>query len=121
MIGVPMASAVVAVPTPQTPCNGQTVDRLGAFSWGAVTGAAQYEFQIADDQGFTTPALTGSDGQFKTVNTRATLKFHAPNATYFWRVRAWSGGAVPSNTAWSAGCEFTLNWPTDRAVSIPPR
>ncbi len=119
MIGVPMASAVVAVPTPQTPCNGQTVDRLGAFSWGAVTGAAQYEFQIADDPGFTTPALTGSDGQFKTANTRATLNFTLPNATYFWRVRAWSGGAVPDNTAWSAGCEFTLNW-ADRPGGVDP-
>ena len=71
MILRPDGSAVVAVPTPQTPCNGQTVDRLGAFSWGAVTGAAQYEFQIADDPAFTTPALSGSDGQFKTVRTPA--------------------------------------------------
>src|SRR5215831_19196146 len=48
--------AALSAPVASSPCAGATVDRLGAFAWSGVSGAYQYEFQIASASNFLSPA-----------------------------------------------------------------
>ena len=82
------AHALPRAPVPLGPANGAGVSSFPAFAWSAVTGAEEYEFQIAADPGFNSPVLGGGKDDFRTKNLRATLTQTAPNGTYWWRVRA---------------------------------
>jgi hypothetical protein len=94
------------------------LDRLGAFSWGGVSGAYQYEFQIAGSANFQTPANSGGQDDYTTQNTRVSLFKTMQDGTYYWRVRSQTQNAAASS-AWSATCSFTLHW-TDKAVLNSP-
>jgi hypothetical protein len=102
------------------------VQALPAFAWSAVPGAARYEFALAADAGFNSPALGMGEGQFFTRNTRATVKKTLPNGTYWWRVRAIAAGGAVS--PWSAPRPLRKSWtvaptllsPTAGAVALHP-
>ncbi|MGN6378494.1 MAG: hypothetical protein ACTHNU_06045 [Gaiellales bacterium] len=99
------------------PCGGTTLDRQGVFSWTGVSGAYQYEFQIAASANFLSPANSGQD-DYTTRNTRVTVFKSLPDGTYYWRVRAQNNGGS-SSSAWSATCTFSLSW-TDAATLNSP-
>ena len=73
----------LSAPVLGAPTNGATADSLPVFTWGAVSGAAKYEFQLAGTSAFS-PTLT----DLITANRRASLTTVLTNKTYYWRVRA---------------------------------
>jgi hypothetical protein len=111
------ASGALRAPVPTTPGNGAVVDSMPAFGWSPVSGAAEYEFQVAADPGFNSPVLGQGKDDFRTKNTRATLVKTAPNGTYWWRVRAISRNGTPS--AWSTKRSFRKNWGTAPTLISP--
>lgn len=76
-------------PRVSSPAANATVQSLPAFTWSKVSGAAQYEFQLAADSGFRSIVLGSgfAKGTFRTTNTAATIEESIPNGTYYWRVR----------------------------------
>ena len=101
-------AAALDAPALVSPASDASVQALPAFAWNAVAGAAKYEFALAADAGFNSPALGMGEGQFFTRNTRATVKKTLANGTYYWRVRAIAaGGAV---TPWSAPRPVRKAW-----------
>lgn len=135
---VPAATAHAAPftsrsPQPEAPAAGATVQALPSFTWKAVKGANQYEFQLAGDRRFGSIVLgTGrGKGSFRTRNTAATVDKTIPDGRYYWRVRAISAGgragkwasARAVTKAWSAAPQLTepadgatVSWPSDSLV-----
>jgi large repetitive protein len=135
---VPAADAQAAPfasrsPRPEAPAAGATVQALPSFTWKAVKGADQYEFQLAGDRRFGSIVLgTGrGKGSFRTRNTVATVDKTIPDGRYFWRVRAISGGGRAGKWAstravtkeWSVAPQLTqpangatVSWPSDSLV-----
>ena len=69
------------------PANNTVYRGIPSFSWYAATGANAYQFQIDDDQDFSSPIDTTS------LDTPLTARSYKPasltvNTTYFWQVRA---------------------------------
>jgi hypothetical protein len=81
------------------------VDSLPVFTWGSVSGAAKYEFQLAGTTAFS-PALV----DLTTGNRRAAVTKVLGNDTYYWRVRA---SLHRTNSPWStcAPSTTTGGWP----------
>ncbi len=125
LVIVPAGMAALAKPVPGTPCNSSAVDQLPAFSWAAASGAAQYEFQIANDANFASVS-SNSNWDILTKNTRAALTRTLPNGVYYWRVRGL--GASGGIGTWSTTCQFQMNWidapkqesPTDGQALVYP-
>jgi hypothetical protein len=113
----PTPAATPASPNPLAPGAGASAQSLPSFAWGAVAGAARYEFQFAADAGFNSPVLGRGEDQFFTRNTRATLKKTVPNGTYYWRVRAVA--ADGSVSAWSAPRELRKGWSLAPGLQSP--
>jgi hypothetical protein len=111
------ATAAVATPTPVSPAADATVQALPSFAWSGVAGAAKYEFALAADAGFNSPALGMGEGQFFTRNTRATVKKTLPNATYWWRVRAVSSAGEVS--PWTAPRAIRKVWSAPTTLLSP--
>ncbi|HMI72486.1 MAG TPA: hypothetical protein VK510_20975, partial [Solirubrobacteraceae bacterium] len=131
---VPAATAHAAPftsrsPQPEAPAPGATVQALPSFTWKAMKGADQYEFQLAGDRRFGSIVLgTGrGKGSFRTRNTAATVDKTIPDGRYYWRVRAISAGgragkwasARAVTKAWSAAPQLTepadgttVSWPS---------
>jgi hypothetical protein len=93
----------MSAPVLGAPADSATVDSLPAFTWGNVSGAARYEFQLAGTTAFS-PALVDTT----TANHRATLKTLLGNDTYYWRVRAVS--STNANGPWSNVRSFDYDW-----------
>jgi hypothetical protein len=117
LAGGGVALAVPKAPVPSGPASSAVVDRVPAFAWSAVPGAAEYEFEIAADSGFNSPVLGAGKDDFRTKNLRATLRETVPNGTYWWRVRAIgrSGGA----SAWSRPRSFAKRWGLTTLLQSP--
>lgn len=101
----------LSAPTLGAPANGATADSLPVFSWGGVSGAVKYEFQLANTSSF---ASTVSD--FMTFNRRAAVTTVLPNDTYYWRVRAIGS---TSNGPWASARSFDYDW-SDTATPQSP-
>jgi hypothetical protein len=115
IIGVAGASArPISGPAPQSPSNGASVQQLPVFSWGAVSGAAHYEFQLAADQRF---GSVVNHGAISTHNTAATLDVNVPDGTYYWRVR----GITSKDAAgrWSAVRRLVKAWTAASTLIAP--
>lgn len=123
------AQAALRAPALQAPASSASVESLPTFTWRAVKGAGDYEFQLSDDAKFNSVVLgrgTGRGSQ-RTRNTAATLDKTVPDGNYFWRVRAitrkgrvgrWSrsrtltkGWASPPVLLGPAE-EFAVSWPS---------
>ena len=111
------AQGLLKAPVPISPANGSPVGGLPAFAWTPVSGAEEYEFEIAADAGFNSPVLGYGKDDFRTKNTRATLTQTAPNGTYWWRVRAISKNGTPS--AWSQGRSIRKSWASRTTLLSP--
>ena len=117
LVAAAPAQAALTAPTPLEPGAGATVEALPAFAWGAVAGAATYEFQLAADQNFNAPVLGRGEGQFSTRDTRATVKKTVPNGTYWWRVRAATKAGATS--PWSGPRSIRKSW-TGAPTTLAP-
>ena len=99
-------SSTLSTPTPLSPSG--TIAGTGCyFTWTAVTGATNYNIQVASDVGFTTII-------FESSTPLLTLPISGLLAatTYYWRVNA---ADAPGISAWSSGTSFT----TVAVVVIP--
>ena len=113
------AQAALKGPSLQAPASSASVQAAPTFTWSAVKGAAQYEFQLSDDQRFNSIVLgTGAGkGSQRTKNTAATLDKSIPDGTYFWRVRAIT--AKERLGRWSKVRSMTKAWKTAPTLSGP--
>jgi hypothetical protein len=102
----------LSAPSPGAPNDGATVDSLPAFTWGNVSGATRYEFQLAGTTAFS-PALVDTI----TANHRATVTKVLGNDTYYWRVRGVS--STGANGPWSTIRSFDYDW-SDVALPQSP-
>jgi hypothetical protein len=113
------AHAALRAPAPESPAAGASVQSLPTFTWRAVRGAAQYEFQLSDDAKFNSIVLgTGAGtGSQRTRNTAATLGKAVPDGSYFWRVRGIT--AKERVGAWSKARTLTKAWKTAPGLEGP--
>jgi hypothetical protein len=93
----------LTAPSLTGPANSATVDSPPVFTWGAVSGADHYVFQLGGSTGFNPPQFTVS-----TKNTRVALTTSIANADYTWRVAAVTAAGVQG--AWSSTRSFTEDW-----------
>jgi len=105
-------AAALKAPAVQAPSAGASVEALPAFTWAAVRGAAQYEFQLAADPQFASIVLGkgAGKGTFHTRNTAATVTSSVPDGTYYWRVRAITSKDLAGR--WSLGRKLVKAWTT---------
>jgi hypothetical protein len=111
LCAVPSADAAkLRAPSLAGPSNGARVQQLPAISWGAVRGAATYEYEVSADARFSSLALGKGTGKgvSHTYNLSATLDKTVPDGTYFWRVRAVSAKDKPG--AWSRTRKLIKKW-----------
>ena len=101
----PAQAAALRAPAQQSPAAGASIDTVPPFTWGAVAGAARYEFQLAADRGF---GSIVHGGAIRTRNTAATVQTTLADGTYYWRVR----GIRANDRAglWSAVRSFDKAW-----------
>jgi hypothetical protein len=88
LVEPPLAS--LAAPTLTAPGLGATNTSLSpAFSWGAVTGATGYEFQLSDNANFVLPIvnLTGGEAALVVPFYKYVSELDY-DTTYYWRVKA---------------------------------
>lgn len=113
------AHAALRAPALASPAPSAKVDALPTFTWGAVRGAAMYEFQLSDDAGFRSIVLGRGAGRGaqQTRNTAATLDKSVPDGNYFWRVRAIT--ASDRVGSWSRPRSLTKAW-TPAPVLLGP-
>ena len=90
------APAVPALTAPADGASGQPLNP--SLSWAAVTGAAEYDVQVASDAGFSNLVH-----QSTTSSTHMSLVLQ-PSTSYWWRVRAKSPCGIGD---WSAARQFT--------------
>ena len=102
----------LSAPPLGAPVDGAAVDSLPVFTWGGVSGAAKYEFQLAGTTAFS-PALI----DLTTANRRATLTKVLGNDTYYWRVRAVT--STGTNGPWSSVRSLDFDW-SDVAMPQSP-
>jgi hypothetical protein len=87
------------------------------FRWSTISGAAQYEIQVASNEGFNELLVdkTGDKACKNNVwNCDVLLK---NDTTYYWRVRAVSGGGT---SEWATGIFTTEKALTDSATAATP-
>jgi hypothetical protein len=109
------AAAKLAPPALVGPANGATFQELPTLSWGAVRGAAQYEYEISGDPRFHSIIGAGpNQGATRTYNLAATLPGLVPDGHYSWRVR----GLTSKGTAgrWSRVRTLTKSWSATPAI-----
>jgi hypothetical protein len=111
------AHGLLKAPVPISPVDGSPVRGLPAFAWTPVSGAKEYEFQVAADSGFNSSVLGYGKDDFRTKNTRATLIQTIPDGTYWWRVRAISKNGTPS--AWTRGRTIRKGWGSRTTLLSP--
>lgn len=100
LLSGPSSAASPAGPRLLTPTD-RTVLNHPDFRWTAVTGAAEYTIEIAQDRRFTTKRFT-----FTTSATRFLPTHSLPAAAFWWRVRV----SAPFTSKWSSRRQFTRRW-----------
>ena len=113
------AQAALRAPGLQAPGANASVESLPTFTWRAVKGAAQYEFQLSADSKFGAIVLGKGKGKGSQLvrNTAATLHKSVPDGKYFWRVRAISTGDRAGS--WSRARTLIKAWKATPKLVAP--
>jgi len=93
--------AILTWPDDQAPGVGTIVDgaiRDVSLDWEPLDGATSYQWQIDDDDNFSS-VPTGFEGN--TMATSVGLPVLEPDTTYYWRVRAYKPVLSPWSEKWS--------------------
>jgi hypothetical protein len=100
----------LSAPTLQTLANGAHVQQIPTLTWSAVSGAAEYEYQVAADPQFHSIVLgTGTgNGTAPTTNLAAALAKPVTDGRYYWRARGLTASKEPG--PWSATRSLTKAW-----------
>ena len=109
----PKSSAKVhglTAPVLLEPANGAGVEQVPTLAWGAVNGAAEYEYQIAASANFDSIVIGSGIGKgtSTTYNLAAALEKPVPNGTYYWRVRGLT--KTKQAGAWSNTRTIVKHW-----------
>jgi hypothetical protein len=94
-----------------TPGNGARVPQMPALTWSAVSGAIEYEYQVAADPRFHSLLVVSAGigkGTPATHNLAATLEKPVTDGDYYWRVRGLSASKRPG--PWSASRKIVKAW-----------
>ena len=98
---------------PESPSPGSSdVPIEPVFQWTAVVGASFYELLVAEEVNFENPVITKTDAYALPSNVWECDVRLDNDATYYWKVRALSGG---SYSPWSATGVFTT-----ASLELPP-
>jgi hypothetical protein len=99
----------LSAPRQLTPTNAARVQQVPPLTWSAVSGAVEYEYQIAADPRFDSILGSGSGmGTAPTHNLAAALGQSIPDGTYYWRVRGVTAAKQPG--AWSGIRTLVKEW-----------
>ena len=104
-----------AKPSLETPANGAVGVTDVVFAWDPVLGAATYQIDYSPNPDF----------QNNTVSTTVYSTRFSPyptldNQSYYWRVRARTGGTATNSGPWSDTFTFSRSWST-QPVTIGPK
>ncbi len=104
------ASIPVALVPGLPAANSRTADPTPAFSWGTVSDAVSYEFQLDEVSTFASPRLdvTQSTASFTPAD-------NLPDGRYYWRVRAFNDVATAG--LWSAARLVIIDTAAPRLLS----
>lgn len=95
-------STTLAAPNLFSPTDGATlIDSTPQLDWSGVTGATEYQLQVATSSTFSFPVIDTTIGS--TTYTTTTLS----DDTYYWRVLAKDAGGSPGT--WSTVWNFTID------------
>jgi hypothetical protein len=97
-------------PAQMEPANGAHFQQVPTLTWSAVSGAVEYEYQVAADPRFHSVVLgkgTGT-GTSTTHNLAASLGKPVTDGTYYWRVRGLTASKEPG--AWSTTRSLVKAW-----------
>lgn len=102
-------SAGLRAPALESPADNAAVQQLPTFTWSAVHGATEYEYQVAADRRFS--SIVGAEpgkGAGRTHNLAAALEKTVPDGAYYWRVRALT--AADRTGPWSRARRVVKAW-----------
>jgi hypothetical protein len=97
-------------PSLVSPANGAHVEQVPTLTWSSVSGATEYEYQVAAGPNFNSIVIgTGTGkGASTTYNLAAALEKPVPDGTYYWRVRGLTSTKEPG--AWSSTRTLVKAW-----------
>ncbi|MBL7999822.1 MAG: hypothetical protein JNL32_14445 [Candidatus Kapabacteria bacterium] len=120
-----VSSATLGVPPQLSPANGAYVQTPSqTFSWGTVSTATGYEYQIATDAGFSQIIATNVGSSTASLSI-SSVTLSNVCSTYYWRVRAVRG---TEQSGWSSvwtliyapqPAQVSLNSPADNTTFNP--
>jgi hypothetical protein len=101
------------------PANRMHVQQLPTLTWNAVSGASEYEYQVAADPKYHSIVLgTGVGlGSTSTYNLAASLAKPVTDGTYYWRVRALTSKKEPG--PWSGTRTIVKAWTEAPQLQAP--
>jgi hypothetical protein len=103
-----------------TPADSAHVQQMPALTWSAVSGALEYQYEVAVDPHFHSlivVSISAGKGIPSTHNLAASIEKPQIDGTYYWRVRAVSAAGRPG--AWSATRSIVKAWTEQPQLQAP--
>src|SRR5207244_888199 len=109
----------LAAPRLLAPANNAEEEQIPTLSWSAVSGAAEYEYQVSADSHFNSIVLGSGPGRGTndTHNRAAALAQPVSDGRYYWRVRGLTAGKEPG--PWSSPRRLLKVWSKPPALLGP--
>jgi len=105
-------------PVPEAPYEGATnVPIKPTFAWNAADWATGYEFILADNSAFTSPATSKTGANALTTTAYGSEADLAYSTVYYWKVRATS---ATTQSEWATGIFTTEAAPPEAPPPPPP-
>lgn len=94
-----------------SPANGASVQQVPTLTWSAVSGAVEYQYQVAADPRFRSlivVSASAGNGTPATHNLAVALEKPVTDGTYYWRVRGVNAAKRPG--PWSGTRKLVKAW-----------